>query len=331
MDESHLLTLLAERNVAAAAKLLKDPSTPPEVLNKTDAWGKNALHLAALEKMPAVCNLLLHRPDFAGVDASDMYNMSTMHYAAESGLGDICEAILARSDFTSVNDIGVQGWSVLHLAAKRGLTSTCRLLLARRSGLRDEVVDAADTYAGMTALHWAAMNGWVAVCHVLLSRDSRFSAINAKEKEGGMTALHLAAVKGLGPVARLLLDRPDFTAADAQDNDGETALHWAAWKGHLDVCELLLQHPGFDAPGVLNAIDNDGMTALRLALKSNNREVPVEILLRNTFIFLRDRTRCIAHAQLATARIIILALVLWQCVMAGAASCARAAPRRAPA
>jgi hypothetical protein len=56
---------------------------------------------------------------------------------------------------------------------------------------------------------------------------------------------------------------------NAVDNNGYTALHIAAEEGNLEVVKVLFEFEEFD----INAVDNDGYTALRIAAEDGNLEV----------------------------------------------------------
>jgi ankyrin repeat protein len=59
-------------------------------------------------------------------------------------------------------------------------------------------------------------------------------------------------------------------AVDAKNNDGDTALHLAVSKGHKEVCELLIPKMSLEA---IDTADEDGCTALHKAIYRDHKEV----------------------------------------------------------
>ena len=76
-----------------------------------------------------------------------------------------------------------------------------------------------------------------------------------------------AAYKNHQDVVSLLLQH-DGIALNAIDNDGKTALWWASYQGHRSVAELLVQS-GAD----IDVADNNGKTAIVIARERGHAEL----------------------------------------------------------
>ncbi|XP_055473856.1 KN motif and ankyrin repeat domain-containing protein 3 [Psammomys obesus] len=122
--------------------------------------------------------------------------------------------------------------------------------------------------AGYSALMLAALTSVgqeedMAVVQRLFSMGD----VNAKASQTGQTALMLAISHGHQDMVAALLE----CGADVnvQDADGATALMCASEYGHLDTVQLLLAQPGCD----LTILDNEGTSALAIALEAQQEEV----------------------------------------------------------
>ncbi len=67
-------------------------------------------------------------------------------------------------------------------------------------------------------------------------------------------------------VARFLWEKGTVDVNN-RDNRGWTGLHWAAQKGHEAIVKMVVDEFGAD----VTIKDNDGMTALDLAIKFNEQ------------------------------------------------------------
>ena len=108
---------------------------------------------------------------------------------------------------------------------------------------------------GKTCLHTASYNGHLDICRLLLDKGAQ---LEAKDRYGN-TPLHRAADRGHVEIVRLLCDRG--SDVEARDISGWRPLHDAASNGRITVVKELVEERNAE----INARDNDGDTALRLA------------------------------------------------------------------
>jgi uncharacterized protein len=94
--------------------------------------------------------------------------------------------------------------------------------------------------------------------------------VNAKDK---MAILLYIGLHGYGHVDILHLLVENGADLEAQDNDGWRALHFAAYYGHLPFIQELISRYHVD----INARNNDGTTALRLARNGSPHPHPTVI------------------------------------------------------
>lgn len=79
--------------------------------------------------------------------------------------------------------------------------------------------------------------------------------------------LYDAAVNGdFNLVKQIVKGHPD--SIDQGDEDGFTPLHGVAEEGHLEMAQYLIDHGAN-----VNALSNDGKTALDLAVEAQNEEM----------------------------------------------------------
>lgn len=174
----------------------------------------------------------------------------------------------------------VQGSTILHTAAGRGQVEVVKDLLASF-----DITTSTDNQ-GNTALHVAAYRGFLAVVEVLiLASPSSTSLTN----NFGDTFLHMTVAGFRTPGFRRLDRQIELMKqlvcgkiVNLQDiinvgnNEGRTALHMAVIENiQSDLVELLMTIPSID----LNIRDDDGMTPLDL-LKQRPRSASSEILIK---------------------------------------------------
>ena len=116
-----------------------------------------------------------------------------------------------------------------------------------------------------------------------LCRDGKLNEVRAELARGGdvndkhfsgITALMWAVRKGYNSIVKLLLEQP-AVKTNEKDKYAQTALHWAVWSNNAEGARMLLLHPGFNSA---NSTDNDGDTALMVAVSECNKEVLLELV-----------------------------------------------------
>jgi ankyrin repeat protein len=127
---------------------------------------------------------------------------------------------------------------------------------------------------GEPLLHMAISAGYKGVISSLLGKQP--SLIDTVDA-GGKTVLHIVAQKGDNKICKLLqIPKMKFETINAISNDGSTALHLAAVKDMREMCTLILPKMSFE---VVAAINKDGNTAQQLAKVTGNQELANLILL----------------------------------------------------
>jgi ankyrin repeat protein len=207
---------------------------------------------AARDGAEAMLRRLLEE-DESALEAQDAHGCRPLHWAAGSG-GVACTQLLLAHG-AAVEPPCAKGRTPLHWAARHGQLECIELLVAAGAQPARRTLD------GTTALHLAAWRGHIHVCNWLTAADaSGWRIPNAF----GCDAGHWAAMGGDDalPVLHML----DAQAAGwdwAKPNGGgHTPLHKAAARNAAAVVSWLLARM---APGEMEALDAEGLSALELA------------------------------------------------------------------
>lgn len=146
---------------------------------------------------------------------------------------------------------------------------------------------------GNTALHWAAENGHTEVVRLLLKHSNiNLSAKNTEEKTSEQVAKE-SYYPEVAEIIRRAMEKKFIEAAkagdlatvknllqagvsiNAVDEEGETALHHAAKNNHVKVVEKLLTAPGIE---INKTSEKNGGTALHWAASRGYKEVIYKLL-----------------------------------------------------
>ncbi|XP_028070146.1 serine/threonine-protein phosphatase 6 regulatory ankyrin repeat subunit A-like isoform X2 [Camellia sinensis] len=208
----------------------------------------------------------------------DMVNRA-VHAAARGGNLKILKVLLGDCfDVSAYRD--TRGSTVLHAAAGRGQVEVVKDLIASF-----DIINSTDKF-GNTALHVASYRGQLAVVEALILASPSSIYITNKD---GEAFLHMA-VSGFQTPSFRRLDRQIelmkqlvcgklFDTEDiinAKNNDGRTALHLAIIGNiHSDLVEQIMSVRSID----VNDCDSNGMTLLDL-LRKHPRSASSDILTR---------------------------------------------------
>ncbi|XP_055810462.1 uncharacterized protein LOC129880452 [Solanum dulcamara] len=241
-------------------------------------------YAAARSKNSQVFRLLLESSKGESAEeVSSTFRLELMnralHSAARGGNLEMLKEILGNcSDVLVYRD--AQGSNLLHSASGRGQVEVVKSLLERY-----DLINSRDNQ-GNTALHVAAYRGYLAVVKVLISVSS--SSI-AMRNNYGDTLLHMAVAGFRTPSFRRLDRQMELMKQlvrgkiveiediiNIRNNDGRTALHLAVIENiQTDVVELLMTAFAIN----LNIRDADGNTPLDL-LKQRPQSASSEILIK---------------------------------------------------
>ncbi|XP_047339171.1 ankyrin repeat and SAM domain-containing protein 1A [Impatiens glandulifera] len=138
---------------------------------------------------------------------------------------------------------------------------------------------------GSTILHAAAAKGQVEVVKYIISK---FNITDSLDKDGN-TALHIAARRGeLSAVESLIQSSP--SSIHTKNNAGETFLHmiisgfqnpsFRRLDKQIELMKQIVCSATFKVEEVINSINNEGRTALHLAVIGNIHSDLVELLMK---------------------------------------------------
>lgn len=245
-------------------------------------------YAAARSKNCEVFRMLLEfslssRSNGKGKEGNSLFKWEVMnravHAAARGGNVEILKELLGDClDVSSYRD--VQGSTLLHTASARGQIEVVKFLLESFN-----VIHLTDNQ-GNTALHVAAYRGYLPGVDVLIAASP--SSVSLTNNYGD-TFLHMAIAGFRTPgfrrvdrqielmkqlVSGKIVNMEDII--NVKNNDGRTALHMAVIENiHSDLVELLMTVPLIN----VNIRDVDRMTPLDL-LKQRPRSASSEILIK---------------------------------------------------
>ncbi|MED6220016.1 hypothetical protein PIB30_041094 [Stylosanthes scabra] len=244
------------------------------------------LYAAARSKDCVVFRLLLdsalsgseERDGDHGVFKREMVNRA-IHAAARGGNWEMLKELLGNvSEILCYRDS--QGCTVLHSAAGKGQLEVVRNLIESC-----DIINSADAQ-GNTALHVASYRGNLPVVEILVQASPSLASLT---NHYGDTFLHMAVAGFRSPgfqrldkhtelmnqlVSGKIVDMQDII--NVKNNDGRTALHVAVIHNiQCEIVELLMSIPSID----LNIRDADGMTPLD-HLKQSSHSASSEILIK---------------------------------------------------
>ncbi|KAL8158543.1 LOW QUALITY PROTEIN: hypothetical protein V2J09_000080 [Rumex salicifolius] len=176
----------------------------------------------------------------------------------------------------------------VHAAARGGSLSVLAELLGGSDG--DGALSYRDS-VGSTVLHAAAASGQVEVVKYLITTYDGILSVTNNE---GNTALHVAAYKAQLAVIKLLLSASP-SSVSATNEAGDTLLHMAVAGAlspgferldrHIELMKQLTEvRNNFKVEDIVNTKNNEGRTALHLAIIGNVHSDLVQHLMETRYI-----------------------------------------------
>ncbi|KAH6890071.1 ankyrin repeat-containing domain protein [Coprinopsis sp. MPI-PUGE-AT-0042] len=242
------------------AEILAD--LPETNVNAYDNHGHTALlacFVSPTNEQTAIRLLTRPRIDVNAAERSSGY--TPLMLALLSGCRQAAN-VLATHPELSVNETDAWGRTALVHACLLGHAVVARHLL-RRSEVNISTTDV----EGVTASTVLALNPW--------ETETAFDKPNARDEEGRTWIAHWAIYGGPVEVFRRYL-WPHCIDVHGKDHQGRTPLMHAACRGHTAHVKHILDVP---EPRV-NEVDNDGKTALMLALEAQRRQVQTAEVIR---------------------------------------------------
>lgn len=280
-----LLAAARDGHSGVTALLLETPGANPNVINDD---GQTAISIAARYGHTQVVRKLLNAENI-DPNIADDFGRTPISYAAEHNHIGVLELLLEKHSPDSEDR---KGCTPMSYAAKNGHNMVIKMLIQKKGDLE----------RGTKAPFWyAASEGHERTIQDLLIYKAD---PNAKD-EDGRTGLHMAAFKNYPEVASAILHAHEFKDANHLDNNNCTAIFTAVLHSSTATLSVLLNSDKIDkevlgpsnrrpihaAYGYLpimtlllranvekNAIDENGDTALALAVRNDHDDVARELL-----------------------------------------------------
>ncbi|RPD67076.1 hypothetical protein L227DRAFT_582465 [Lentinus tigrinus ALCF2SS1-6] len=194
--------------------------------DKTDAYGRSALHYAAMHGHGDVCFRLIQvglPPDVVDVD-----NCTPLIYATLKGCVLCVRAFLEEGKVSVRNPSSNSDLMPLSLASRAGHIDVVVLLLQYGAPSRSNT-------NGEYPIHLAAQEGHADICRILASHDGW----DVPDKYNEWTPLFHAARFGRESCLRVLLEVG--SRINVTDEAGNSPMYYAAWYGHRSCVALLVE------------------------------------------------------------------------------------------
>uniref|UniRef100_A0A0D9XCL9 PGG domain-containing protein n=1 Tax=Leersia perrieri TaxID=77586 RepID=A0A0D9XCL9_9ORYZ len=245
---AHLLTL-------ARSGIVGDTAAKAVARRQNDK-GETALHDAVrLGSMELVGVLLSADQELARVVPPD--GDSPLYLAVSMGDRDMARHLHEHDKALSY--AGPDGKNALHAAVLQGKEMTALILEWNM-----DLIKQADRVDGSTPLHLAVSWGYHDVISLLLDADP---SVAYQPDHRGSFPIHIAALDGSVKTVSILLDKSD--CAELRDAHGRSFIHVAILEENQSIVEYACKKQKL-VPAVMNMQDEDGDTALHLAVQLGN-------------------------------------------------------------
>ncbi|KAI0638270.1 cyclin-dependent protein kinase inhibitor [Trametes polyzona] len=226
VDDINGRTCLHEAAIAGLLRLVDLCLAGGVQKDKTDAYGRSALHYAAMHAHGDVCQRLIE----VGLPANvvDVDNCTPLIYATLKGCV-VCVKALLEDGHVSVRTPGSNtDLMPLSLAARAGHLEVVILLLSFGA-------PSLPNTNGEYPIHLAAQEGHADVCRIL----SRQDGWDVPDKYNEWTPLFHAARFGRDTCLQVLLEVG--CRINVVDEAGNSPMYYAAWYGHRTCVALLVE------------------------------------------------------------------------------------------
>lgn len=195
-------------------------------INRSDVYGRIALHYACMNGYPQTCEQLLQAG--SPPDALDRDNYTPLIYATLKGNVDCVRVLLEQGRVPAQSPASSNDLIPLSLASQSGHAEVVILLLHHGA-------TCVPNTNGEYPMHLAAREGHVHVCRLLLKMEGW----DIPDKYHEWTPLFHAARYGRVDCVKVLLEAG--SSPHNKDELGQTAAHYAAWYGHHDSLGYILE------------------------------------------------------------------------------------------
>uniref|UniRef100_A0A1I8EC26 ANK_REP_REGION domain-containing protein n=1 Tax=Wuchereria bancrofti TaxID=6293 RepID=A0A1I8EC26_WUCBA len=274
------IDLLRDNNVTQFEKLIKQFPQLLEIRRR----GRSLLTYALLYDRLRALQIISKRSSssFDGEECSE----SALHWIAKFDARKCCKYLLSLPrQYSEIPWIVIKNnrqITPIHLAAHYGHVKILKVsfYFFKKMLLQSTILDSENFYqmvndnVGRSPLHYAACTARLECCEVLL--DEKLGLPMDQKDRNGHTPLMCAAAScypDAPEVVRLLGSRK-INSITARDNDGRTAMHLAVVAQNTTVVDILLNE--LECPS--ETFDNDARTPLHYAAKRGFDEVVKKLL-----------------------------------------------------
>lgn len=231
------------------------------------------------------------------MDKRSSHTITTIQSSNSSSSKQFFDILKANDKFklaNFINNSNVDFWlytqedenNGLHIAVMRDLNSIIKLLIEtieKRApsdafSIISEWINKPNI-KGDTCLHYASYKG----NYNLISLFSKFDIDAHVHNKQGNSVMHYAA-QGNQPLPFIYFKQKYNLNAIEGNNDGSTPLHWACYTGSEIAFNFIVNY--FDN---LDYQDNDGLTALHLAVMSERTEIVKKLLQKGANKSIKDK------------------------------------------